>query len=134
MLHRCARKSQASEEGTVKIRLWLDDIRDPEHFGAGGYLWVKTADEAIKILETGYVEFASLDHDLSEEQMRAGARGEIVIPPGEKSGYDVVQWLEEHPQLWPSEGVRVHSMNPAGAKRMLQVIDKQYRQRFRELL
>lgn len=118
----------------MKIRLWLDDIRDPERFGAGGYLWVKTADEAIRVLETGFVEFASLDHDLSDEQMRAGARGEIVVPPGEKTGYHVVCFLEEHPEFWPPEGTRVHSMNPAGVKRMLQVIDKHYRRRFRELL
>jgi hypothetical protein len=110
------------------MKIWLDDIRDPKHFDASGYVWAKTADEAIKLLETGAVTYASLDHDLSEEQMRAGARGEINTPVGEKSGYDVILWLEQNPSFWPVDGVQVHSMNPSGRRRMEQAIRKHYRQ------
>lgn len=110
-----------------KIRLWLDDIRDPKKFGYGSsWLWVKTADEAIKAFQENEVMFASLDHDLTDEQMvRGGYIGEVYVD-GFKSGYDVVNWLEENPQHWPADGVQVHSMNPAGKKRMEQAIQQHY--------
>lgn len=49
---------------------------------------------------------------------------------GEKTGYTVACWLEEHPEFWPVDGVRVHSMNPAGKAKMLQVVDAHYGRRF----
>lgn len=102
--------------------LWLDDVRPPWKHGYIGADWVKTADEAIALLNTGLVTFASLDHDLSEQAT-------IGQPaPGEKTGYTVVCWMEEH-NVWPINGVRVHSMNPAGRLRMQQVIDRAYRGR-----
>jgi len=108
------------------IHLWLDDIRDPENFGFPGWLWVKTAEEAIAVFKTRRVEEASLDHDLTPDQMcRGGILGEIH-EDGQKSGYDVVRWLEEHPEFWPPKKVQVHSANPAGSARMRQVIDKFY--------
>ena len=52
------------------IRLWLDDERDPKdpqiqnNFGARrDEVWVKTADEAKKLLSGGNVISVSLDHD-----------------------------------------------------------------------
>lgn len=44
--------------------LFLDDIRTPPGFG---WIWVKTAGEAIEKLKTRKVDFASLDHDLADE-------------------------------------------------------------------
>ena len=64
-----------------------------------------------------------MDHDLTDEQMAGGILGEIR-EDGQKSGYDVLLWLEEHPEYWPPNGVRVHSANPAGRLRMQQIIDK----------
>lgn len=112
-----------------KINLWLDDMRDPAAFGAIGFVWVKTYNEAIKFLQLGIVEFASLDHDIGacegcvEYCLHIG---DMTTPettffnrcPHEKTGYDVVCWLEEHPQFWPPNGVRVHSANPVGRQRM----------------
>lgn len=100
--------------------LWLDDIRDPVAHGYLGAIWVKTADEAIHHLQVGDVEMASLDHDLSIDDT-------IGQPKGEKTGYDVVLWMEEN-NVWPKHGVRVHSMNPVGRQRMQVVIDKHYDQ------
>jgi hypothetical protein len=100
--------------------LWLDDVRKPWEHGFVGADWAKNYDEAIKLLQTHLVTFASLDHDLSEQ----AALGEK--PEHEKTGYDVVCWLEEHPQYWPPCGVIVHSMNPVGKARMEQVIKKHY--------
>lgn len=108
------------------MKLWLDDIRDPEHYGKSDWVWVKTATDAIDQFRTGQVEEASLDHDLTDEQMVKGGILGQVYEDGHKSGYDVVCWLEQHPEFWPPEGVRVHSANPAGRRRMLQVVDKHY--------
>jgi hypothetical protein len=101
------------------MTLWLDDIRPPWKHGYFSATWAKTAEEAIALLGTGQVRFASLDHDLSVEATLGNWQNE-------KTGYDVVCWLEEHPEFWPPEGVRVHSMNPAGRARMQTVIDKHY--------
>lgn len=101
------------------MNLWLDDIRDPSQFGCIGFTWVKTAQEAIALLETGTVESASFDHDLSIEATMGNWRNEIT-------GYDVILWLEEHPEFWPVGGVRVHSANPIGKQRMNVVIEKHY--------
>jgi hypothetical protein len=94
------------------LEMWLDDNRKPSEFHNPSMVWVKTAEEAIKLLQTGKVTYASLDHDLGEG----------------KSGYDVVCWMEEH-NIWPVDGVDVHSMNPVGRKNMQVVIDKAYAER-----
>lgn len=109
-----------------KIRLWLDDVRDPYKFDHVGYHWYKTADEAIEAFKENEVLFASLDHDLTDEQMiRGGYLGQVYID-GFKSGYDVVQWLSQNREYWPVSGVQVHSANPAGKQRMEQVIMRHY--------
>jgi hypothetical protein len=95
------------------IRLWLDDVRDPALHGHIGWTWVQTAEEAIRLLAEGHVWTASLDHDLSD-RMAAGA----IDWRDEATGYDVVLWLEEHPDRFPPGGVKVHSQNPAGRARM----------------
>ena len=92
------------------MKMWLDDIRDPNMYGHIGWVWVKTADEAIKMLSTGQVTQASLDHDLD-------IQATIGNIPTEKTGYDVVLWMEEH-NVYPVNGVTVHSMNPSGKARM----------------
>jgi hypothetical protein len=89
--------------------LWLDDLRDPAHHHCEGWTWAKTAEDAIKLLSTGEVEFASLDHDL----------GSVL------DGHDVVCWMEEH-DVWPSKGVVVHSGNTEGERQMLLALDKVY--------
>jgi hypothetical protein len=104
--------------------LWLDDIREPWKFGFGGSEWVKTADDAIALLKTGAVTFASLDHDLSEEATLGTPK------PGEKTGYTVVLFMEEN-DIWPEKGVRVHSLNPAGKAKMEAAILRHYGRNFR---
>lgn len=106
------------------MKLWLDNVREPWRFGHLGWEWVKTAQEAIDLLKTGKVVEASLDHDLAPEHYPWANRGNEA-PLGNGSGYDVVCWMEEN-NVWPPKGTKVHSMNPAGAFRMRQVIDKHY--------
>ena len=104
------------------MKLWLDDIRDPKLFGALGFTWAKTADEAIEHLKTGKVTFASLDHDLSVAATLGNWQHEVT-------GYHVVEWMEQN-DVWPPAGVAVHSMNPAGRQRMEFVIRRKYGRTF----
>lgn len=100
--------------------MWLDDIRLPPE----GATWVKNYDEAIALLQTGRVTEASLDHDLSDFQMRWDTSSGYSEAPyqreEERTGFHVVCWMQEN-NVWPSL-VRVHSANPVGKARMLRVI------------
>lgn len=109
------------------MRLFLDDIREPWRFGFITSEWAHTAEEAIEMLKTGEVTFATLDHDLAPEHYvstsyLAGTSGSSC---GQGCGCVVVDWMEEN-NIWPIDGVVVHSQNPAGAARMRQAIDKHY--------
>ena len=101
------------------MNLWLDDVRNPATHGAIGFVWVKTAEEAIDMLKSGAVQFASLDHDLAEEHYPWNCE-DITKCAG--TGYVVVCWMERN-DVWPPNGVRVHSMNPVGRQRMEAVIN-----------
>jgi hypothetical protein len=117
--------------------LWLDDMRKPPTHADSGvvWTWVKTTDEAIKLLQTGDVVFASLDHDLADEHYQefhnAQMEGRAVDTSGckEKTGYDVLCWMEEH-GVWPSEGVRIHTMNTSRGPVMIGVVQRQYGRTF----
>lgn len=102
--------------------LWLDDFRDPMKYGYLFARWAKTYEEAIQLLKTGEITFASLDHDLGWEST-------LGLTTFEKTGYDVVSWMEEH-NVWPINGVAVHSVNPVGVDRMEQVIERHYGRTF----
>lgn len=101
----------------TQVRLWLDDNRNPVKFGCVGWKWVKTYDEAISAFKNFDVIEASLDHDLGI-QSTIGMTGHH-----EKTGYDVVCWLEEN-GIYPVDGIKVHSMNPIGRKNMLKGIEQ----------
>ena len=99
------------------MKLWLDDVRPPWKYGYIGWDWARTYNEALEMLMTGEVEMASLDHDLCfEDQMRTDGYKE-------KTGYDLMCWIEEHPDYWP-EYMDCHSANPVGRARIEQVIEK----------
>lgn len=107
------------------MKLWLDDIRPvPE-----GFVWAKDYAEAIKYLMTGEVTYASLDHDLADAHYLEANFGwmpsEVKELTDEKTGYDVILWMEEN-DVWPKNGVDCHSMNPVGRTRIEAVIAKHY--------
>lgn len=95
------------------MKLWLDDIRDPKDHVSDpeNWTWVQNTDAAINALKKGVVTEASLDHDLGSEDTHVG--------------YRVVCWMEEH-NVWPPNGVKVHSANPVGKQRMELVIKTAY--------
>jgi len=104
-------------------RLWLDDMRKkPFDYD----LWAKTADECIAMLQAHDVEHVSLDHDLADEHYEdADEPGGYGSPPTpidrrrhkEKTGYDVLLWMEEHGRWVPD--ISVHTMNPRGGEDMM---------------
>jgi len=91
----------------------LDDIRNPkdpqyEKYGAkGDEIWVKTPNEAIKILSTGLVKSISLDHDLQL--------------PDPENGYKVAKWIEEAAYFGKISKLtwKIHTDNPTGKANML---------------
>ncbi len=88
------------------MRVWLDDLRA----APPGWVRVRTPEEAIALLETGDVTEISLDHDLG---LFDGER--------ERTGYDVVAWLEWKVAVEgfvPPGTISVHSANAVAAERM----------------
>lgn len=117
-------------QNNFKVNMWLDDIRKPPP----GWTWVKTVDEAKKLLLTGNVEHANLDHDLGAcEECLNGLTPEQWLELHDfksmpncthfGTGYDLVCWMEEQ-NIWPSGSVGVHSLNPVGANNMRGVIHR----------
>ncbi|MDP9225671.1 MAG: hypothetical protein M3P18_17890 [Actinomycetota bacterium] len=103
------------------MRIFLDDLRDPEEWlpnmgwfrgrdpkELGEWAWIKSAFEAITLLETGHVVEVSLDFDL-------GDRDEVG------DGYLVVTWVEERVAMdddYIPPILHVHSSNMAGRQRL----------------
>jgi Cyclic-phosphate processing Receiver domain len=94
------------------VRVWLDDVRPAPK----GWVHVKTPEKAIEFLRSGEVEEMSLDHDLG-----------LATPESERTGYDVLAWLEEAVATgaWKQHVpvIRIHSANPVGWRRMEQAIE-----------
>lgn len=115
------------------MNLWLDDNRDPRHYGAIGYHWVKTVEEAKAYLLTGKVKRASLDHDLGACDACTKAQDERNYPWDGMApncshfgtGYDLCLWMAGTGR-WPKEMPDVHSANPVGAARMRAVIKRYF--------
>jgi hypothetical protein len=94
------------------LKVWLDDVRQ----APDGWVHVKTPEEAIELLSSGKVEEISLDHDLG-----------LATSEGERTGYDVVLFLEEAlaTGAWNHAVplILIHSANPVGWRRMEQAIN-----------
>lgn len=95
------------------MRLWLDDIRSTPEGWVRAYS-VNQAKELIRAAGDDF-EFASLDHDLGEFEPDGG------------DGYRLTYWMLEEfhngVNYFPRLGIRVHSANLTGARRMLADID-----------
>ncbi len=103
---------------------WLDDVRKPWIHGYIGADWAKSYEEAIVMLSTIRFDFADLDHDLTE-------RATLGHWDGELTGFEVLQYMRAN-NIWPPKGVRVHSVNEEGRKRMLPLIEAQYGRNFQD--
>ena len=93
------------------MRVWLDDLRE----APPGWMRTRTPEEVVGLLRLGKVTEVSLDHDLGLDG------GE-----SERTGYTVLLWLEMEVGTgrWtrPLPGITIHTGNPVGRARMLQVL------------
>lgn len=107
----------------MKINLWLDDHRP----APDGWTHVQTVHEAIRLIKSGQVAKASLDHDLGLcSACTEGGNGQSRSRNCEcVSGYKLCLWMAEN-NRWPDEKPVVHSQNPVGALAMRQVIDRYF--------
>jgi len=87
--------------------LWLDDDEE-ERPAPEGYLWAKTVAEAQEIMLHQEIGRISLDHDLGDP---------------EAEGRHLVLWMCEH-DIWPTEGVDIHSGNVVGVQNMSALIER----------
>lgn len=89
------------------MKIWLDDIR----VAPNGWVWVKTAYEAIDLLNNEEVEEISLDNDLG---------------PNQPEGYLVLEYIEfrlANFLVLPPKKIHIHTANPVAARRMQQTYD-----------
>lgn len=96
------------------MKLWLDDMRPLPKVAPGtqtGWVLAHSVNEAIEIMKTGEVVFASLDHDLGIWSSEGG------------NGIKLLDWMAEN-NIWPIEGISVHSSNPVGVQQMLALIER----------
>lgn len=100
--------------------MWLDDVRPaPE-----GWVHVTSVEEAKRWLLSGRVEKASLDHDLGacDNCIRTDFRCAAKLGcPHVPNGYDLVCWMHDN-NVWPRKRPSVHSANPIGKQKMLDLI------------
>jgi hypothetical protein len=107
----------------LHLRVWLDD--DLRYRAAPeGWVHVTTAARAIEVLQTGRVIQLSLDHDLGDDR-RFGR------------GIDVVDFIIEQQELhdrdlWPRDGITLHTANPYGRDAMARAI-RRYAPRLHDL-
>jgi hypothetical protein len=103
-------------------KLWHDDIRKPPD---DTWDWARTNAAAIALLLTKSYDVASLDHDM-------GLEGHDPDDPDadrlvasnrrpEANGEALAKWMAKHPPLLPPL-IRIHSYNPAGARRMRDIL------------
>ena len=83
------------------INVFLDDLRP----SPPGFKLARTAEQAVRFLQTGKVNILSLDYDLN------------TAPT---TGYDVVRYMVET-RKYPKK-VIIHSANPFGRRKMLNLL------------
>ena len=75
---------------------------------------VETVKETIDSLNEETWDYLFLDHDLG---------GDVMVPSGPGTGYEVAQWLNKNVDKQPANIV-IHSFNPDGAKNMASLLPK----------
>jgi hypothetical protein len=97
-----------------ELRVWLDDLLD-DRAAPEGWIHVTTTPAAIALLQTGRVIEMSLDHDLGDDD--AAGKGVHVVD------HIAEQQITAGRDLWPRDGITIHSANPAGVSQMTRGIE-----------
>lgn len=92
------------------INVWIDDTRKPPIDPEKSYVWVKSYDEAIGIVDSGPIDSISLDYDLGYD----------------KTGYDIACYIEKKISLNKMKRpiLLCHSMNLFGKQKINAVINR----------
>lgn len=95
-----------------KIKVWLDDLRDPADYGCPDHVWIKDPLEAIQLITANLVISISFDHDL----------GVFDAYGKEITGNSVAKVIEEMAffnRLKEFPAWNVHSANPEGERNIV---------------
>ena len=98
-----------------ELRVWLDDLLD-DRAAPPGWVHVTTARAAIALIDRGSVVELSLDHDLGDDDV-AGKGVHVVDHIAE-------QQVVARRDLWPRDGITIHSANAAGRDQMARTIER----------
>lgn len=114
------------------MKIWLDDLRDPNNvviqqkFGATpDMVWIKDPYECITLIESGVVTEISFDHDLGFGPLTF--HPELTTnPDGHCDGYDVAKVLCRmvHQGLIKKPIWRVHSSNIPAKQFMVKMLTR----------
>ena len=96
-------------------RVWLDDLLD-DRAAPPGWIHVTTAHAAIALIDGERVVELSLDHDLGDDDI-AGKGVHVVDHIAE-------QQVVGGRDLWPRDGITIHSANAAGRDQMARTIER----------
>lgn len=105
------------------MKLWIDDVRPaPE-----GYIWARSTDEAILVIDSFSRLIDSLIYRVDEPQTLPWFEvididhdaGKFAVCGGDF--IKVLDWMEEHHLKAP---IRIHSMNPVGVANMRRIIER----------
>lgn len=92
------------------MKLWIDDVRPAPY----GYRWVKSVDEAKKLLSSEfyrkYVDLIDIDHDAGDYKDKGGDYIKLL------------DWMEE--VGYTPNAIHIHSMNVVGVENMRRIIRK----------
>lgn len=114
---------------TLGLKLYVDDIRNPDDFVGPGWHWAKTVTEAIRILDEQDVDIVSLDHDIAHSIPITGST--IAQPFACTETFEPVarfirclvlgalDWDDGH--SYPHT-VYLHSANPIGIEKMKAIL------------
>jgi hypothetical protein len=98
-----------------ELRVWLDDLLE-DRAAPAGWVHVTTAPAAIALIDAGPVIELSLDHDLGDDEI-AGKGVHVVDHIAERQ-------IVAGQDLWPRDGITIHSANPAGRDQMARTIER----------
>jgi hypothetical protein len=98
-----------------ELRVWLDDLLE-DRAAPRGWIHVTTAPAAIALLESGQVVELSLDHDLGDDEL-AGKGIHVVDHIAESQ-------IVDGRDLWPRDGITLHTANAAGRDQMARAIER----------
>lgn len=114
------------------MNLYMDDVRAVPV----GWTVARSVKSAKAALETGDVDYASLDHDMGacDDCTRTGDHvGDMLSPETTymnwcrhaEDGTSLVRWMIETGH-WPKHKPIVHSANPVGRERMQALIEAHF--------